>query len=44
MNSSTDRLKSCQEGKNNEFGVSNLKEGGNKSREFVGTPPLHLIS
>ncbi len=30
----------CQEGKNYNIGVSNSKEGKNKSRKFGGTPPL----
>ncbi len=36
--------KTCQEGKNYNFGVSYSKEGGNKFRKFVGTPPSDLIS
>lgn len=36
--------KSCQEGKNYNFGVSDSKEGENKFRKFVGTPPSNLIS
>jgi hypothetical protein len=35
---------SCQEGKNYNFGVSHSKEGKNKFRKFVGTPPSNLIS
>ena len=30
----------CQEGKNYKFGVSNSKEGKNKSRKFGDIPPL----
>jgi DNA-directed RNA polymerase specialized sigma24 family protein len=36
--------KSCQEGKNYNFDVSDSKEGENKFRKFVGTPPSNLIS
>jgi hypothetical protein len=36
--------KSCQEGKNYNFDVSNSNKGENKSRKFVGTPPSDLIS
>ena len=36
--------KSCQEGKNYNFEVSDSKEGENKFRKFVGTPPSNLIS
>jgi hypothetical protein len=36
--------KSCQEGKNYNFEVSGSKEGENKFRKFVGTPPSNLIS
>ena len=36
--------KTCQEGKNCNFGVSDSKEGENKYRKFVGTPPSDLIS
>ena len=35
---------SCQEGKSYKIGVSDSKEGKNKSRKFVGTPPSDLIS
>jgi len=36
--------KTCQEGKNYNFGVSDSNEGENKFRKFVGTPPSDLIS
>ena len=36
--------KTCQEGKNCNFAVSDSKEGENKYRKFVGTPPSDLIS
>ncbi len=36
--------KTCQEGKNYNFDVSDSKEGENKYRKFVGTPPSDLIS
>jgi hypothetical protein len=35
---------SCQEGKNYNSGVSHSKEGENKLRKSVGTPPSNLIS
>jgi len=37
-------VESCQEGKSYKIGVSDSKEGENKSRKFVGTPPSDLIS
>ncbi len=36
--------KTCQEGKNCNFAVSDSKGGENKYRKFVGTPPSDLIS
>jgi hypothetical protein len=36
--------KSCQEGKNHNFGVSYSNDYENKHRKFVGTPPSDLIS
>ena len=36
--------KTCQEGKNYNFAVSDSKGGENKYRKFVGTPPSDLIS
>jgi hypothetical protein len=36
--------KSCQEGKNYNSGVSYSKEGENKLRKSVGTPPPNLVS
>lgn len=36
--------KTCQEGKNYNFDVSDSYEGENKFRKFVGTPPSDLIS
>ena len=36
--------KSCQEGKNYNFEVSDSNKGENKFRKFVGTPPRNLIS
>jgi hypothetical protein len=35
--------KTCQEGGSLNFGVSNSKQGENKFRKFVGTPPSDLI-
>jgi len=36
--------KTCQEGKNYKFDVSDSNEGKNKYRKFGGTPPSDLIS
>jgi len=36
--------KSCQEGKNHNFDVSDSKEGKNKYEKVVGVPPSDLIS
>jgi len=36
--------KSCQEGKNYNFEVSDSNKGENKFRKFVGIPPRNLIS
>ena len=42
--SDTISQKTCQEGKNYNFDVSNSNEGENKFGKFVGTPPPNLIS
>jgi hypothetical protein len=42
--STTHSQKTCQEGKNYNFDVSDSNEGENKFRKFVGTPPSNLIS
>jgi Sigma-70, region 4 len=42
--SATRGRETCQEGKNYNLGVSDSKEGKNKYRKFVGTPPSDLIS
>jgi hypothetical protein len=42
--SPTRGVRSCQEGKNYNSGVSCSKEGGNKSRKVGGTPPSNLVS
>jgi len=36
--------KTCQEGKNYNFDLSDSNEGGNKYRKVGGTPPSDLIS
>lgn len=36
--------KTCQEGKNYNFDVSDSNKGENKHQNFVGTPPSNLIS
>ena len=36
--------KTCQEGKNYNFDLSDTNEGGNKYRKVGGTPPSDLIS